>query len=166
MLRGIANYYSFVHNYGSLVGTLTLILKSSCAKLLAAKYKLETQSKAFAKFGKDLRCPTSNATFEKLSHVITLEFKTQPTPKVPTLFGSKSLATLDDLSCTVCGSKHRVEMHHVRAMRDLEPNRSLADRLMVKANRKQIPLCRKCHMERHEQAEADKKRSHRDKKLT
>lgn len=31
------------------------MLKASCAKLLATKYKLETQSKVFIKFGSDLK---------------------------------------------------------------------------------------------------------------
>jgi hypothetical protein len=30
-------------------------LKTSCAKLLAAKFKLETQSKVFAKYGSNLK---------------------------------------------------------------------------------------------------------------
>lgn len=61
-----------------------------------------------------------------------------------------SLATLDKLNCSVCDSSYRVEMHHVRMMRDLSPKIQNLDALMAKANRKQIPLCRNCHMKYHD----------------
>lgn len=65
LLKTICNYYSFVHNSKSLLRSLSFFLKSSCAKLLAAKFKLRTQSKVFSKFGKDLRCPNSNFFFQR-----------------------------------------------------------------------------------------------------
>jgi hypothetical protein len=34
-------------------------------------------------------------------------------------------------------------------MKNLNPNLSKIDKLRVKANRKQIPLCRDCHMAKH-----------------
>jgi hypothetical protein len=48
------NFYSCVHNLGYISSYLHFVLKTSCAKLLAAKFKLKTQNKVFAKFGKDL----------------------------------------------------------------------------------------------------------------
>jgi len=57
VLRGYLNYYNFTHNFGTLAGSLVHILKSSCAKLLAAKYTLKTQSKVYEKFGIDLAAP-------------------------------------------------------------------------------------------------------------
>lgn len=60
-----------------------------------------------------------------------------------------SVATLEDLSCSKCGSKYRVEMHHVRMMKDLNPKLSELDKMQAKLNRKQIPLCRECHMKHH-----------------
>lgn len=55
VLRGYLNYYSFAHNYNHLAASLTHILKSSCAKLLAAKFTLRTRSKVIKKFGQDLQ---------------------------------------------------------------------------------------------------------------
>jgi len=49
---GYINYYSFVDNLGKLIRTLLFILKGSCAKLLAAKYSLKTQSRFYKKYGK------------------------------------------------------------------------------------------------------------------
>ena len=54
VFKGYLNYYSFVHNYGQMVGLLNLTLIRSAAKLLAAKYKLRTTAKVFKKFGKQL----------------------------------------------------------------------------------------------------------------
>jgi len=55
VFRGFTNYYSFAMNYGRLVSWLHLVLKTSCAKLLAAKLTLGSQSQIYKKFGKDLK---------------------------------------------------------------------------------------------------------------
>ncbi|CAG8962386.1 hypothetical protein HYFRA_00013602 [Hymenoscyphus fraxineus] len=49
------------------------------------------------------------------------------------MYGSKSLATLDGMICSMCGSEYRVEMHHVfgAALKDLNPKLSAIDRLMA-----------------------------------
>jgi len=52
--RDYLNYYSFAHNYNEVVNLIQYILKSSCAKLLAAKFNLKTQKKVFEKFGRDM----------------------------------------------------------------------------------------------------------------
>nr|YP_009710018.1 hypothetical protein [Coleochaete scutata]QFU80123.1 hypothetical protein [Coleochaete scutata] len=50
--------------------------------------------------------------------------------------------------CAICGSNEEVEMHHVRGLKDIK-GRSLVEQLMIAAKRKQIPLCKKHHMEVH-----------------
>lgn len=154
VLRGYLNYYNFTHNFGTMASSLVHILKSSCAKLLAAKYTLKTQAKVYQKFGSLLTAPTGNSksketSFFKPSYKITLNFLTNNTPIIKALYGSKSIASLDNLSCNTCGSEYRVEMHHVRALKDLNPKLSLIDKLMATRRRKQIALCRECHMKRH-----------------
>lgn len=57
VMIGFLNYYSFAHNYSRLVSLLNHILKQSAAKLLAAKFKLGTRAKVFAKFGPNLTSP-------------------------------------------------------------------------------------------------------------
>jgi hypothetical protein len=47
--------YSYVNNYNILKKNLGYYLKGSCAKLLAAKYNLKTQSKVYKKFGFNLK---------------------------------------------------------------------------------------------------------------
>lgn len=157
VLRGYLNYYNFAHNYGRLVSSLTYLLKSSCAKLLAAKYSLDTEAKAFAKFGPQLSCTHKAERTEKPkefsllkpSYKITLKFLISSSPVIRALYGSKSISTLDGLVCSLCGSDYRVEMHHVRHLKDLNPKLSSVDKLMASKRRKQIALCRKCHMAKH-----------------
>lgn len=54
-MRGYLNYYSFTHNYPKVASSLEFILRTSCAKLLAAKFKLGSVSKVIGKFGMDLK---------------------------------------------------------------------------------------------------------------
>lgn len=50
--------------------------------------------------------------------------------------------------CAKCGERDNVEMHHVRKLADLR-GRNFAESMMIAAQRKQIPLCRSCHLEAH-----------------
>src|SRR5215469_9565047 len=119
--RGISNYYSFVHNYNKLISLLTYTLKSSCAKLLAAKFTLKTQAKVYKKFGPQLKSP-KGLEFIKPKYGVSLKFNTKIDDNINGLFvKEKSLTTLENLSCKNCGSKYRVEMHHIRMMKDLNP---------------------------------------------
>ena len=156
VFRGYLNYYSFTHNYPRIVSRLGLILRQSCAKLLATKFSLGTMAKTFDKFGRSLSVTHINDSNKKKVHSflnpsykITLKFLINSSPIIKALYGSVSLSTLDDLVCSICKSDYRVEMHHVRFMKDLNPKLGDIDKLMIRANRKQIPLCRECHMDYH-----------------
>lgn len=67
-----------------------------------------------------------------------------------------SKASLEGLLCSLCGSDYRVEMHHVKMMKNLNPKARYVDQLMAKKNRKQLPLCRKCHMEHYKNSNKQK----------
>jgi hypothetical protein len=150
VLRGYLNYYSFTNNYAKLASSLEYILRNSCAKLLAAKYKLGSVNKVITKFGEDLKGKDKIAFFKPSYKLNLWDFKSNPKDIVKSLFATYlSAASLDNLSCSKCGSTERVEMHHVRLLSDLNPNLSEIDKLMIKRRRKQIPLCRQCHLEHH-----------------
>lgn len=150
VLRGYLNYYSFANNYSRVATSLEWILKTSCLKLLAAKFKLRTTSKVLRKFGKDIK-GNDNIAFIKPSYRINVwDFKINVSSLIKTLFASGiSAASLDNLICLKCGSNTQVEMHHIRKLKDLNPKLSEIDRIMAKRRRKQIPLCRKCHLDHH-----------------
>jgi hypothetical protein len=50
--------------------------------------------------------------------------------------------------CATCKSNSNVEMHHVKALKDLK-GKTLVDRMMIAAKRKSIPLCWSCHKKHH-----------------
>lgn len=52
--------------------------------------------------------------------------------------------------CVVCGTEDTVEMHHVKNLKTMGPIKNeLRDRMKA-IMRKQIPLCRKHHLQIHE----------------
>jgi group II intron reverse transcriptase/maturase len=157
VVRGYLNYYSFVHNYGPLVSLIMRVLKVSCAKLLAAKYSIDTTRKVYQKFGQYLTAESEDKklrsmSFIKPSYTATHRFSKSSDPNIKAMnIVTISQATLEGLSCQVCGSQSQVEMHYVRMMKDLNPKAHIVDKIMARRNRKQIPLCRRCHVERHRQ---------------
>lgn len=126
-MKGYLNYYKFVHNYSRLASYVEYVLKESCAKLLAAKFTLGTMAKVYRKFGSGLQGPKGTNIF-KPSYKTTLKFLTSSSPVIGSLFQAKSTKTLDNLKCSMCESTHRVELHHIRAMKNLNPKISYNDR--------------------------------------
>ena len=156
VLRGYLNYYSFTHNYNRVAASLTHLLRESCAKLLAAKFTLRNRARVIKKYGQDLK-GRDNTTFLKPDLKLKpWDLKKKKKKKInakeylSTLYASHlSAASLANLTCTKCGTDELVEMHHVRKMSELNPKVSEIDRIMIKAHRKQVPLCRTCHLEHH-----------------
>ena len=52
-------------------------------------------------------------------------------------------------NCAICDNPEQVEMHHVRHIRKRGKNVQGFTLYMAAVNRKQIPVCRKCHREIH-----------------
>lgn len=71
--------------------------------------------------------------------------------KDPLSFLNMEIRTINDFGqpCASCGSTDRVEMHHVRHVRTINPKLNTFDKLMAKINRKQVPLCHNCHRDIH-----------------
>lgn len=147
--RGIINYYRFTDNFNALSAKIYNILKDSCTRLLAAKYG-KSRPGIYREYGKDLKGKDKHG-FVPITLGIDLKAFKKQGNDVLFRFNAEGIskANLDNLVCGACGSDYRVEMHHVRMMKDLDPKKSKIDRLMIKRRRKQIPLCRKCHMEYH-----------------
>nr|YP_010977144.1 hypothetical protein UYH45_mgp21 [Daedalea dickinsii]WNZ34349.1 hypothetical protein [Daedalea dickinsii] len=148
--RGILNYYSFTHNINQVNSLVGMILKGSVTRLLAAKFSLHTRAQVLKKFGMLLGNQGKVKFYKPKIKVNIMNFKTGKNIEIlQGLFAqNKSLANLYNLVCSQCGSDYRVEMHHIKMMKNLETYK-WADRQLAKTNRKQIPLCRKCHMEHH-----------------
>lgn len=162
ILRGYLNYYSFAHNKNKLSPWLYWIIRETVLRTLSRKLNLGSRAKVIKRFGTNVTItdltkrdkdgkPQIVAELYKPEYRINcLNFKVKQLTEIPALYSRGiSIASLDNLECKTCGSTYRVEMHHVKMMKDLNPKINDLDKLMVKANRKQIPLCRKCHMEHH-----------------
>ena len=58
-----------------------------------------------------------------------------------------------DMPCIQCGATENIEMHHVKAIRksrySLINPKDTIKRMLVLRNRKQVPLCDKCHQQYH-----------------
>lgn len=48
-----------------------------------------------------------------------------------------------------CGDPKRVEMHHIKHLKTLNARLDSFSKMMASINRKQIPLCRPCHVRVH-----------------
>lgn len=155
--KGLINYYSFAKNRNKISSSVHYILKTSCAKLLAAKFKLETQSKVFAKFGSKLKGENKIGFLDAIYGMDVWDLKVNNKKTIPTLYAeTMSKATLLNLRCAVCYSDYRVGMHHIKMMKNLNPKLNKIDALMSKRNRKQTPLCRKSNLAYHHRGEKEK----------
>lgn len=146
-------YYSFASNFNRLSSIVHYTLKRSCTLLLTAKFKLNTQAKTYSRLGKDLKGKDKHGFIKAEYGINTGRFKLGTVDPLLRLYAEGiSKASLDNLACQVCGSDYRVEMHHVRMLKDLNPKISYVDKIMAAKRRKQIPLCRACHMKHHSNA--------------
>ena len=155
IINGLYNYYRFADNLRALHLIINFVLKHSCAKTLARKYRLGSRRGAFKKFGPNLTTPgpkpmglKSWKTFKK-----TRNFATDGVAhRDPFAVLNWSLETVTPFDpCWICGSTKQIEMHHVKHLRKGSPKSpSGFTALMSKLNRKQLPVCRPCHLKIHQ----------------
>jgi group II intron reverse transcriptase/maturase len=166
--RGIANYYRLAHNLTKL-GKLKWVMDISLMKTLAAKHKTTTQNirkkhrKTIVRENKEYQVLQASiprkdkeplvATWGGVPLVwdIKATIKEQP----PKLYGGRTELERRLLAetCEYCGSQEDVEVHHVRAMKNLHayPGRPKPEwvKRMIALKRKTMPLCRTCHEDVH-----------------
>ena len=151
VLRGIRNYYAPADNLGSSMNRINYIVKYSCAHTLAAKHR--------TRISKQLRRKDSNSIKVLLDEVPgkvnPWDFRGEKVNEFTleqafTSFAARTRVLSSD-KCVICGSKDRLEMHHVKALRkggvDIKDNYMLA--MMQRMNRKQICICHECHTKIH-----------------
>jgi 5-methylcytosine-specific restriction endonuclease McrA len=52
-------------------------------------------------------------------------------------------------NCANCDGTNQIEMHHVKHIKTISPKLSQFDQALARINRKQVPLCRRCHLQVH-----------------
>lgn len=154
--RGILEYYSIANNYGRVAARIHYILKYSCALTICSKMRLKTLRRTFRKYGKNLmvRSDVSDITtsyptvsykrvfrkrsFMKASPAVLVDRFCRRIPRGRRDFVRK---------CVICYSEEKVEIHHIKKL--AKKPKDYLESLMVKMNRKQVPLCAQCHRKVH-----------------
>jgi len=154
--RGIQQYYRPVDNWARLQ-RIQYVLKYSLAKTLASKRKSTTTqvisggeiSVVVQREGKEPRTvmfyqnhdwSTNRTGFSKVRKVdiVVMNIRLRTRSKL-------------GLPCCICGEPDKVQMHHVRHIRKMtEKQKKGFTGLLSKMNRKQVPVCARCHRLIHE----------------
>lgn len=163
--RGLVNYYALASNVSTLYH-VRYHLQQSLVKTLAAKYKISVAKvyKRYAKVGQHKK------------HCITVTVDNPKNPDKPLVarfsdmpIKRKRIAIIIDKyttsynrrnelvhrllanKCELCGSNEKIEVHHVRALKNIkkkykgrkQPPQWAA--FMIERNRKTVVACHKCH---------------------
>lgn len=159
--RGILQYYKLANNYGRVAARIHYILKYSCALTIASKMKLTTLRRVFNKYGKNLNI--KNESGKVITSYPTVDYRRPKKFTMAPVFDYSSLeAYIDqydrrvqrgrkDLKgpCALCGSNEKIEIHHVRKLSKETKRKDYLSVMMARMNRKQIPVCQKCHIKIH-----------------
>ena len=167
--RGLVNYYGLAQNLASL-GYIRWTMETSLLKTLASKNKTTVQKEA-------RRLETTTQTPEGPRKCLKLTIKREGKTPLTASFGGLSLKRrrspviqdqvikpyvntrseiierlLND-ACEVCEAKERIQMHHVRKLKDLNKKGKrempLWMQVMISRKRKSIALCKTCHDDIH-----------------
>jgi AI2M/AI1M-like, HNH endonuclease/Type II intron maturase len=161
--RGIANYYRLAYNLHTL-NKLKWIMETSLLKTLALKLKVSV-TQVVGKYRAELvvngkKYKVFQAVIPRqdreplvatwggvpLSWDIKATLEDQPSPK---WMRSELVRRLLVGYCELCGATENIEVHHVRAMKNLHqyPGRAKPEwvKRMIALKRKTMILCRTCH---------------------
>jgi hypothetical protein len=171
--RGFVQYYRLARNTAWL-HQLRYVMETSLLKTLAQKHKASVRKMA-DRYGRT--CLTPDGRRAKCVQVVVRRDEQGKQPLVATFGGislrrDKEAILVDEQArhqlytkgseliqrlladkCELCGSKERVEVHHVRKLKDLHrPGRKarpLWVQVMIAHRRKTLVLCEKCHDDLH-----------------
>jgi len=167
--RGLVNYYSLAHNLGRL-NQIAWEMETSLLKTLAGKNQTSVM-KEVKRLSSTTQTPEGPRKClkliiprEKKKPLVAifggLSLKRRKNPIIQDQVLTKYVNTRSELverllndTCEVCGSKERIEMHHVRKLEDLNTKgkreQPLWMKVMITRRRKSIPLCKTCHEDIH-----------------
>jgi hypothetical protein len=169
--RGVANYYKLAYNRHRL-GQLKYVMERSLTKTLAQKFRI-TVPQVYRRYRAVL--DTENGPRRGLQVTVDRGHGKKPlvaqwggislardlTPLVlnedpPNIWSGRRSELVQRLladTCELCGSRDQVEVHHIRALKDLNP-KGRKERpewavRMASRRRKTLVICRKCHEDIH-----------------
>ena len=153
IIRGWYNYYQLAENVSSL-NYARYVLQYSLAKTLAHKERT-TVGHIFNQYGRDLtfKKPNGHSVHffnQPLKQVKKARTTQTEIDKHPTWGPRRTQSRLMD-TCAICDNPDDpVEMHHVRHIRKRGEKVQGFTLYMAALNRKQIPVCPKCHQNIHQ----------------
>jgi hypothetical protein len=167
--RGLVNYYQMAYNLHTLQ-KLKWIMETSLTKTLARKHQLSVR-KVYGKYKANLE--VDGKTYKGLQVTVPREGKkplvaswggipltwdvsASIEDQIPTIWGKRSELEQRLLAqvCEQCGATRmtdRIEIHHIRALKDLEKYTGREKpqwvQIMAARRRKTLVLCHTCHMD-------------------
>jgi group II intron reverse transcriptase/maturase len=165
--RGVAEYYKLAFNRHRL-GRLHYVMERSLTKTLARKYRI-TVPQVYRRFravldtehgprrGLQVTVDRGGGKKPLVAQWGGISLARDLTPTVlnddpPTIWSGRRSELVQRLladTCELCGSQHRVEVHHIRALKDLNrKGRKQPPEWVVRMasrRRKTLVVCRACH---------------------
>ena len=168
--RGVVQYYLLAYNV-SQFGKLRWVMEESLAKTLAAKHK-STRRKVFRR----LKSVTQTEHGERVCLRVVVQRGEGKRPlgaqfggiplkrdkravlvdQQPQRYKAERTELIQRLladECELCGSTADIEVHHIRALRDLtvkgQGAKPLWMQIMAARRRKTLVVCRPCHLHAH-----------------
>jgi len=168
--RGVVNFYRLAHNLRD-IAHLHGIMQHSLTRTLAAKLRISVPE-VYRRYRVEIlgEDGTRRAGLE-------VQVPREGRPPLVAQWGGISLAwnidaTLDDRvipfrfantteivqrllaeTCELCGSRDRIQVHHIRALKDLKrkgrPDKPLWVTVMAARRRKSLVVCHQCHVDIH-----------------
>jgi hypothetical protein len=161
MFLGLVQHYSRCDSLHPL-NRLSYIFLYSCAKTIATRKRI-TMKQVFNKYGKQLEVNSpymDNQTkirkvkfmglkeirekYLKNNKIETLKPEYDPF-KIRTFW--RTTYKLYSLCC-ICGDESNIQMHHIKSIKSIKQsikNERAFKLILMQLNRKQIPVCQKCH---------------------
>ena len=137
------------------------LLLHSAACTLMNKLRLTSRAKVFKKFGKELvvkQAGRGQGKEVKFNYQTTLKRlekfntgkKNDKNIGLPYYVFDYAIRSKKPLNaqCSICGTSSNVEMHHRRPLKTSKTDNTFKG-IKINLARKQIPLCRECHLKVH-----------------
>lgn len=152
---GLLNYYTLADD-SNIFFRIDYILRYSLAKTLAHRHQSSIR-KIFRKHGKTLTVEykTKNGKVKRTSMPKFKNFipklKKTPTRDPFEVYVGRTTRSKLGRHCCICGSNQKVEMHHIKHIRSRKntKEKQTFSTFMGLINRKQVPVCRECHLKIH-----------------
>jgi hypothetical protein len=157
ILYGTLNFYSFVDNRGAL-SYIYLLLHNSLRNTICRKLNI-----GFREF-LSIYGPKISLTIYKNSTKEWVELNFACPSLITKRYNFSGEPEIDPLSrkdwkvsrisalgqnCANCASTVNVEMHHLKHLKTMNAKLDSFGKMMASINRKQVPLCRPCHVKVH-----------------